>query len=43
LKVVSEEEGGEIARLIERCLHLDPEHRSTAAELLNNPWFKEVE
>jgi len=43
LKVVSDEEATAAVNLIERCLHLDPAHRSTAAELLNDCWFSGVE
>ncbi|KAF5388242.1 hypothetical protein D9615_000403 [Tricholomella constricta] len=43
LKVVSDEEATESVNLIEQCLRLDPAHRSTAAELLNDCWFSGVE
>ncbi|TDL19552.1 kinase-like protein [Rickenella mellea] len=42
-KVVSDEEAEATVRLIERCLRLDPEHRSTASELLSDPWFNGVD
>jgi len=43
LKVASGEEVTATARLMERCLHLDPARRSTAAELLSDSWFNGVE
>ena len=43
LNVVSDEEAAPTAGSIKRCLHLDPAHRSTVAELLNNRWFNGVE
>ena len=43
LREVSDEEGTEVAGLIERCLILNPADRSTAAELLSDPWFDGVE
>lgn len=43
LKAVSDEEAIPIATLVERCLHLGPVHRSTATELLSDPWFDGVE
>jgi serine/threonine protein kinase len=43
LKIVSNEEAAAAASLIERCLHLLPEQRSTAAELLSDRWFDGVE
>ena len=43
LKVVSDDEATATASLIERCLHLNPAHRSTAAELLSDGWFNGVE
>ena len=43
LKIVSNEEAAATASLIERCLHLLPEQRSTAAELLSDRWFDGVE
>ena len=40
LKVeMSDEDATATARLIGRCLQLNPAHRPTAAELLNDPWF----
>lgn len=42
LKEISDEEATATVRLIERCLHLDPAHRSTAAELLSDHWFDGV-
>ncbi|RXW25557.1 hypothetical protein EST38_g374 [Candolleomyces aberdarensis] len=32
-----------VVALMERCLRLDPDDRSTVAELLNDPWFDDVE
>lgn len=43
LNVVSDEEAAATVSLIERCLHLDPAHRPTAAELLSDSWFNGVE
>jgi serine/threonine protein kinase len=43
LKVVSDEEATATVSLIGRCLRLDPAHRSTAAELLNDRWFDGME
>ncbi|KXN81833.1 Serine/threonine-protein kinase SKY1 [Leucoagaricus sp. SymC.cos] len=43
LKVVSDEEAKATVKLIQQCLHLDPAHRSTATELLSDPWFNGVE
>ena len=43
LKVASDEEATATVKLIERCLRLDPAHRSTAAELLSDPWFDGAE
>ncbi|KXN83018.1 Serine/threonine-protein kinase SRPK [Leucoagaricus sp. SymC.cos] len=43
LKVVSDEETKATVKLIQQCLHLDPAHRSTATELLSDPWFNGVE
>lgn len=42
LKIVSDEDATATASLIERCLHLDPAHRSTAVELLSDRWFSGV-
>jgi serine/threonine protein kinase len=43
LNVVSDEEATATARLVERCLRLDPALRPTAAELLSDRWFNGVE
>ena len=43
LKRVSDDEAAATASLVERCLHLNPAHRCTAAELLSDPWFNGVE
>jgi len=43
LRAVSDEEATGVVSLIKRCLRLDPAHRSTAAELLSDPWFDGVE
>jgi serine/threonine protein kinase len=43
LKVVSDDEATATASLMERCLHLNPTHRSTAAELLSDGWFNGVD
>lgn len=43
LKVLFDEEATATGNLIGRCLRLDPAHRSTAAELLSDPWFDGVE
>lgn len=41
-KVVSPEECEMMAKFLERCLHLNPEDRATAAELVNDPWLDGV-
>jgi len=43
LDELSGEEVTTTASLIRRCLHLDPAHRSTVAELLGDHWFNGVE
>jgi len=43
LRAVPDEEATAAVSLIERCLRLDPAHRSTAAELLSDRWFDWVE
>ena len=43
LNVVLDEEATPTAGSIKRCLHLDPAHRSTVAELLSDRWFDGVE
>ncbi|XP_006459946.1 hypothetical protein AGABI2DRAFT_202444 [Agaricus bisporus var. bisporus H97] len=43
MKIISDEDATETTRLMERCLCLDPSHRSTATELLSDPWFDGVE
>ena len=43
LNVVPDEEATPTAGSIKWCLHLDPAHRSTVAELLSDRWFDGVE
>ena len=42
LHAASDEEATATASLIERCLHPNPAHRSTAFELPSNRWFDGV-
>ena len=43
LRAVSGKESTAVLSLIERCLRMNPAHRSTAAELLSDHWFDGVE
>jgi serine/threonine protein kinase len=43
LKVVSPEEANVIASLMLRCLHLNPNERASAEELLSDPYFDGVD
>ncbi|RDB25924.1 Serine/threonine-protein kinase SRPK [Hypsizygus marmoreus] len=42
-KVLSEEEVIATARIMQRCLRLDPKDRATAKELLRDPWWQVIE
>lgn len=42
-KVIEEADVLSTAALMRRCLRLDPTQRASAAELLSDPWFDEIE
>ncbi len=40
---MSEDEASQVKALVRRVLQYDPEKRPSAAELLDDPWFKEFD
>jgi serine/threonine protein kinase len=39
---VTDEEASAVAKIVERCLHLVPEDRPSAKDLLSDPWFEDI-